>query len=203
MESYAVIHSNVDHGPDFYVGPFCVLGKMPAIAEGVPKLSFGDAIHIRSHTVIYTGNRIGDNFQTGHGVLIREYNEIGNNVSVGSHSVIEHHIKIGNNVRIHSQAFIPEESILEDDVWIGPSVVITNARYPLSANVKANLKGVTLRRRAIIGANATLLPGVEVGEEAIVGAGAVVTKDVPAYAVVVGNPATIINYRGNIKDYNP
>lgn len=66
---------------------------------------------IRSHTVIYAGNMIGNNSHTGHSVVIREENEIPDNVSIGTHSVIEHNVKIANEVRIHSQAFIPEYSV--------------------------------------------------------------------------------------------
>src|SRR3982750_3101310 len=106
---------------------------------------------------------IGANFQTGHGVMIRELNEIGDNVSVGTHSVIEHHVKIGNRVRIHSNAFIPEFSVIEDGAWIGPNVVFTNALYPLSPNAKDNLKGPHVMSDAKIGANSTLLPDVRVG----------------------------------------
>ncbi len=91
---------------------------------------------IRSHTVIYAGNTIGRNFQTGNKVNIRESNRIGDNVSVGTLSVIEHHVEIADNVRIHTQVFMPEFSVLEEGCWIGPNVVLTNAKYPLSPGVK-------------------------------------------------------------------
>jgi acetyltransferase-like isoleucine patch superfamily enzyme len=152
----------------------------------------GSEAHLRSHTVIYAGNLIGDHFQTGNKVNIREWNRIGDHVSVGTLTVIEHHVEIGNNVRIHSQAFIPEFSVLEDDAWLGPNVVLTNAKYPLSRGVKESLKGPRIKRGAKIGANATILPGVVIGEHALVGAGAVVVKDVPDGVVVAGNPARII-----------
>jgi acetyltransferase-like isoleucine patch superfamily enzyme len=142
--------------------------------------------------VIYAGNTIGDNFQTGHQVMIRELNDIGREVSIGTGSVIEHHVKIGDRVRIHSRVFIPEFSVLEEGCWIGPGVVMTNAFHPLCPKVKDCLVGPTVKKGAKIGANATLLPGVVIGENALVGAGAVVTKDVPAGAVVAGNPAKII-----------
>ena len=157
---------------------------------------------IRSHTVIYAGNVIGDDFQTGHGVLLREENEIGNNVSIGSHTIVEHHVKIGNNARLHSNVFVPEFSILEENCWLGPNVVVTNARYPQSKNVKENLRGAHIKRGAKIGANATLLPGVVIGENALVGAGAVVTRDVPDGAVVAGNPARVIKRVREISAYD-
>jgi acetyltransferase-like isoleucine patch superfamily enzyme len=152
----------------------------------------GDGANIGSHTVIYEGNRIGKRLATGHHVLIREANDIGDDVSVGSGSVVEHHIRIGSRVRLHSNVFVPEFSVLDDDCWLGPNVVLTNAKYPRSPGVKQTLRGPTIDRGAKIGANATILPGVRIGEHALVGAGAVVTTDVDAYAVVAGNPARVM-----------
>lgn len=152
--------------------------------------------------MVYAGNRIGDNFQCGHGVLVREENEIGDDVSIGSHSTVEHHVKIGNGVRLHTSVFVPEFSTLEDGCWLGPNVVVTNALYPRSRTAKQHLQGATIKRSAKIGANATLLPGVVIGENALVGAGAVVVKDVPPNAVVVGNPARVIKSITDIAEYD-
>jgi len=124
--------------------------------------------------------------------MIRELNEIGDDVSVGTATVIEHHVKIGNRVRIHSQAFIPEFTVLEDECWIGPNVVITNALHPLCPKAKECLRGPRIHRGAKVGANATLLPDIDIGEFSLIGAGAVVVKDVPPYKVVAGNPAKVI-----------
>lgn len=191
--SDAVVYAGVRLGEGGQIGPFAVIGVPPqGKKEGEAPTIIGPSAIIRSHTVIYAGNVIGSKFHTGHGAMIREDNEIGDDVSVGTGTVIEHHVKIGNAVRIHSQAFIPEYSVLEEGCWIGPRVVITNAKYPRSPSVKESLQGVVVRRNAKIGANATLLPGVEIGENALVGAGSVVTKNVPANAVVAGNPARII-----------
>jgi acetyltransferase-like isoleucine patch superfamily enzyme len=197
------IYPNVHLGEDATIGDFVVLGEPPRGKEpGELETRVGARAVIRSHTVIYAGNHIGDNFQSGHGVLIREENEIGDHVSIGSHSIVEHHVRIGNGVRLHSNVFVPEFSILEDDCWLGPNVVITNARHPRSRTVKERLQGATIKRRAKIGANATLLPGVVVGENALVGAGAVVVEDVPANAVVVGNPARVIKSITDIEEYD-
>jgi len=187
------IHENVDIGEGAVIGDFVIIGEPPrGMKPGELKTRIGKNATIRSHTVIYAGNIIGDNFQTGHHVTVREENKIGDNVSIGTSSVVEHHVRVGDNVRIHSQAFIPEETTLEAGCWIGPKVVIANAKYPLSPGVKSSLKGVTVRKNAKIGANATLLPGIIIGENALIGSGAVVTKDVPAGKVVVGNPARVI-----------
>ena len=157
---------------------------------------------IREPSIIYPGNEIGDKFQTGHFVTIREDNKIGNNVSIGSHSNIEHHIIIEDNVRIHSNCFIPEYTILKHDCWIGPNVVLTNAKYPRSINVKNELKGPMIGEFAKIGANSTILPEIKVGKHALIGAGSVVTKDVPDYAIFVGNPAKQIGDIRTLKKYD-
>lgn len=189
------IYANVALGEGSSVEDFCIVGTPPrGKKDGELATTVGAGAVIRSHTVIYAGNAIGRNFQTGNKVNIRESNRIGNDVSVGTLSVIEHHVEIGDNVRIHTQAFIPEFSVLEEGCWIGPNVVLTNAKYPLSPGVKDQLVGPVIRKGAKIGANATILPGVVVGENALVGAGAVVAKDVPAGAVVVGNPARVISH---------
>jgi acetyltransferase-like isoleucine patch superfamily enzyme len=186
----AVIDPQVVIGEDSQVGELVVLGLDPPDLEA--PLRVGAAARIRSHTVIYRGNAIGDRFQTGHGVLVRESNDIGSDVSIGSHTIVEHHVRIGDRVRIHSNAFIPEFSVIEAGAWIGPCVTLTNARYPKSREAKATLAGPIIREGAKIGANATLLPGVVIGRRALVGAGSVVTRDVPDDAVVVGNPARFV-----------
>ncbi len=194
MNTYR-IYKNVTLGEGTVVEDFSLVGVAPRGAQdGELPTTIGERAVIRSHTVIYAGNVIGRNFQTGNKVNIRESNRIGDNVSIGTLSVVEHHVDIGNNVRIHTQVFIPEFSVLEDGCWIGPNVVLTNAKYPLSPGVKDSLAGPVVRRNAKIGANATLLPGVVIGEGALVGAGAVVVRDVPAGAVVVGNPAHVIRH---------
>lgn len=192
MTTYRIFE-NVTLGEGSVVEDFCIVGTPPrGMKDGELATTIGDGAVIRSHTVVYAGNVIGKNFQTGNKVNIRESNRIGNNVSVGTLSVIEHHVEIADNVRIHTQVFIPEYSVLEEGCWIGPNVVFTNAKYPLSPGVKDSLAGPTIRRGAKIGANVTLLPGVVIGENALVGAGSVVVRDVPPGAVVAGNPARVI-----------
>ena len=200
--STSKVYPNDHLGADSTIGAFCIVGEPPRGKQpGELETHVGAGALIRSHTVIYAGNHIGDHFQTGHGVLIREENSIGNDVSIGSHSLVEHHVTIGNGVRLHSNVFVPEFSVLEDECWLGPNVVITNARYPRSRRVKEQLQGAIIKRRAKIGANATLLPGVTIGENALVGAGAVVGDDGPDHAVVVGNPARVVKTIDEIPEY--
>ncbi len=199
-----LIYPNVSLGEGAVIGPFVVIGEPPRGAgPGDLPTRIGPGAVIRSHTVIYAGNVIGARFQTGHGALIREANQIGDDVSIGTHSIIEHHVVIGDGVRIHSNVFIPEFSLLEEGAWVGPGVVFTNAPYPRSAGVKETLKGPRLLAGAKIGAHATLLPGLTIGRNALVGAGAVVTRDVPDGAVVVGNPARIVKQVAEIAAYQP
>lgn len=196
----AIIYSNVKLGNNVTIEDYCIIG-CPSRGENASspeETIIGDDAHIRSHTVIYSGNKIGNKFQTGNKVNIREKNIIGNNVSVGTLSVIEHHVDISDNVRIHTQAFIPEYSKLEEDCWIGPNVVLTNASYPKSPEAKYNLRGPIIKKQAKVGANSTILPGIVVGENSLVGAGSTVVKDVEAGSVVVGNPSKKINTVDNL-----
>lgn len=187
------IFPGVTLGDGSIVEEYAIIGSPPRGKKaGELETIIGRGAIIRSHTVIYAGNRIGERFQTGNKVNIRESNEIGDNVSIGTLSVIEHHVRIGNGVRMHSQVFVPEYTVIEDDAWLGPNVVITNAKYPLSPGVKETLAGPLIKKGAKIGANATILPGVVIGVNSLVGAGSVVTKDVPDNAVVAGNPARLI-----------
>ena len=181
------------------IGEYVVLGVVPTKIKEATETIIGDNAVIRSHTVIYTGNKIGRNFQTGHHTLIRENNVIGDNVSIGSSSDVAFNVKIGDNVRIHSNVFIPEYSTLEDGCWIGPNVVLANALHPLCPEVKKCIKGPTVKSGVKIGANSTILPGVIVGEDCLVGAGSVVTKDVAKGKVVAGNPARVVKDVSEIK----
>jgi acetyltransferase-like isoleucine patch superfamily enzyme len=195
----AIIYPGVIFGADCIVEDFVIIGVPPrGAAPGELPTIIGDGAVIRSHTVIYAGNQIGHRFQTGNKANIRELNQIGDDVSIGTLSVVEHHVKIGDRARIHTQVFVPEYTTLEEDSWLGPNVVITNAKYPKSPEAKESLKGAHLKRGAMVGANSTLLPGITLGEFSLVGAGSVVTQDVPDKAVVAGNPARIINSLDNL-----
>ena len=126
--------------------------------------------------------------------VIFEEARIGKNCNICAHTLIENDVVVGDNVTIKSGVFIWDGSRIEDDVFIGPNATFTNDVMPRSKQYPDVFKGITVQKGASIGANATILPGINIGQYAMVGAGAVVTKDVPARAVVVGNPAKIIRY---------
>lgn len=144
---------------------------------------------IRTNTVIYNDVEIGDDFKTGHNVVIRDHTVIGDDVLIGTNTVIEGDVRIGNNVSIQSNVYIPRNSIIEDNVFIGPCTCFTNDRYPV--RVEYSLKGPMLRKGCSVGGNSTFLSNIEVGESAIVAAGAVVTRSVPPYYLAIGTPAKI------------
>ncbi|MBC75113.1 MAG: transferase [Halobacteriovoraceae bacterium] len=193
------IYKNVKLGKNVVIEDHCIVGVPPRGAQdGELETVIGDNSVIRAGTIIYAGNKIGSNFQTGNKANIRELNNIGDNVSVGTLSVVEHHVEIEDGVRIHTQVFVPEYTTLKTKCWLGPNVVLTNAMYPMSPNVKDELKGPIIEEGAIVGANSTVLPGVSLGKDSVVGAGSVVTKDVEPSSVVCGNPAKFLKNKSNL-----
>ena len=133
---------------------------------------------------------------------VRENVQVGNSTKIGRNVYIDHDVRIGANVKIQNNAQIYFKTIVEDGVFIGPAVNIVNDKYPRAINLTGSIKtskdwkpGKTIiKKGASIGAGSIVLPNLIVGEYVLVGAGSIVTKSVPAYAKVVGNPAKIINY---------
>jgi acetyltransferase-like isoleucine patch superfamily enzyme len=189
----ARVYPNVELGEGCELQPPCIVGKPPRGAgEGERPLVMGAGAVVRPFTTIYAGSVIGARMQTGQGASIREDNHLGDDVSVGTNAVLEFGNRIGHRVRLHSGCFL-ELVTIEDDVFVGPNTVFTDDPHPMGCPRYEDCKGgATVRRLARIGANCTILPGVEIGEGALVGAGAVVVHDVPPGAVVVGNPARVV-----------
>jgi len=120
--------------------------------------------------------------------------KIGRNCKIEPYVYIEGEVVIGDNCKIKPFVFIPTGVTIEDDVFIGPNVTFTNDKYP-RAHGEWKLLETRVKRGASIGANSVILPGLTVGEYALIGAGTVVTKNVPDYAIVTGNPGRIVRYR--------
>lgn len=139
--------------------------------------------------VIDDGCIIGDGTKIWHFSHIMPNCTIGNNCNIGQNVVVSPGVVLGNNLKIQNNVSIYTGVICEDDVFLGPSMVFTNVINPRSAvERKKEYKPTLVKKGATIGANATIVCGVTLGEYCFIGAGTVVTKDVPAYALIIGNP---------------
>jgi acetyltransferase-like isoleucine patch superfamily enzyme len=150
--------------------------------------------------------QLGSNVKIFHPNLVNLYGcIIGDETKIGSFVEIQKNVSVGSKCKISSHSFLCEGVLIEDEVFIGHGVMFTNDLYPRATNEDGSLKTdadwhvvkTYVKRCASIGSNATILPGVTIGEKAIVGAGAVVTRDVPDYAIVVGVPACTV---GDVRD---
>jgi UDP-3-O-[3-hydroxymyristoyl] glucosamine N-acyltransferase len=185
-----IIYDNVTLGDDTVVGPNSILGEPTAGYYSTsdyqnPPLHIGRNSLIRSEAIIYAGSIIGDNFECGHRVTIREQTTIRDHCRVGTLCDIQGHCQIGHHTRLHSNVHIGQQSVVGNFVWIFPYTVLTNDPHPPS-NV---LVGATVEDYAVIATSVVIMAGVTVGKHALVGAMAMVRSDVQPETVVVGNPA--------------
>jgi UDP-2-acetamido-3-amino-2,3-dideoxy-glucuronate N-acetyltransferase len=145
--------------------------------------------------VIDEGCRIGKGTKIWHFSHVMTDSTLGENCNIGQNVVVSPGVTLGKNVKVQNNVSIYTGVICEDDVFLGPSMVFTNVRNPRSAIVRRGSYEQTLvKRGASIGANATIVCGITLGEFAFVGAGAVVVKDIPAYGLVLGNPGRLVGW---------
>jgi acetyltransferase-like isoleucine patch superfamily enzyme len=161
--------------------------------------SLADNCIVRAGSTIYMNVQIGNNFRTGHNVLIREDTNIGEHVVVGTATVIDAEVSMGSFISIQSQVYISTGCIVEDNVFMGPNCVLLNDKYPIR---KGGLTPARINKGASIGGNCTVLPGVTVGEGALVAAGTVVTKDVPPWHLAKGTPARFTELDDDLRKEN-
>jgi acetyltransferase-like isoleucine patch superfamily enzyme len=193
----AVVFPGTEMGEDVVVEANAVVGKQPSLGrrstaarDEQPPLVIGGGTRILAGAVVFAGSRLGRSVIVGDQACVRERCELGDEVVVGRGSLVENDTTVGARTRIQANAYVTAYSQLEEDVFIAPCVVTTNDNFMGRTEGRLeHMRGPTIRRGARIGGGAVLLPGIEVGEEAFVGAGAVVLRDVPPRAVVVGNPA--------------
>jgi acetyltransferase-like isoleucine patch superfamily enzyme len=196
----AVVYPGTVLGEGVKVLEHAVVGKQPTLSprstakrEPLPPAEIGDATIVSTGAVVFAGTSIGARVIVGDQACVRERVTLGDDVVVGRGSLVENDTTVGALTKIQAHAYITAYSTLEDNVFIAPCVVTTNDNFMGRTERRHELiKGPTIRRGARIGGGAILLPGIEVGEEAFVGAGAVVTKDVEARMLVVGNPARVL-----------
>ncbi len=197
--AHVTVHGATVLGEGCRIQDGAVLGKPPALGpsstaprdNSAPLVVEADAT-VCAGAVILAGARIGERAIVGDQAFVRERAIVGVETVVGRGATVDNDVELGARVRLQTNVYLTAYSVVEDDVFVGPGATTTNddamARHP----PEEPLRGATLRRACRIGAASVLLPGVEVGEEAFVAAGAVVTRDVPPRAVVVGVPARVV-----------
>ena len=176
---------------------YAVVGKQPTLSprstakrEDLPPLELGAGTIVSTGAVVFAGTTVGERVIVGDQACVRERCSIGDDVVIGRGSLVENDTTVGALTKIQAHAYITAYSLLEDNVFIAPCVITTNDNFMGRTETRHELiKGPTIRRGARVGGGAVLLPGIEIGEEAFIGAGAVVIRDVPARALMVGNPA--------------
>lgn len=191
---FATVGDDCDISPDADVGV--------KYTEGCTKPVIGEGATVRSGARIYADVTIGDNFVTGHDILVREQTTIGDNVVVGTDVVIEGQSNVGDTVKFETGAFIPTQTEIGNYVFVGPHAVLTNDPNPQRKREEYEPDGPSLADNVTIGANTTVLPSVTVNEGAMVGAGSVVTKDVPAWSLATGVPATFEPLPDDLQEAN-
>jgi UDP-2-acetamido-3-amino-2,3-dideoxy-glucuronate N-acetyltransferase len=192
-----VVHAGTTIGAACVIEDHVVLGKRPRLAGGssarggVSGLQLADCVTVCAGAVVLAGARLGEGTIIGDQAFVRERSSVGAASLIGRGSVVDNDVVLGARARVQTNVYLTAFTLVEDDVFIGPGVVMTNdhtmARHPPGGE----LRGPTLRRACRIGGGAVLAPGVEIGEEAFVAAGALVIRDVPARAVVMGVPARV------------
>jgi acetyltransferase-like isoleucine patch superfamily enzyme len=183
---FVIIHDDVTIGDDAIIESFCELGYSNGREAG--PLFVGDGAHIRSHSVLYLGSSIGDHLRVGHHAAIRENSKIGNGFQLGTSSIVMGECSIGEYVKTGSQVEIGQRSRLGNFIWLFLNSMLLNDPRPPSAIIV----GPDIGDFAVIGAGSAIFPGVRVGEGSLVGAGCILSTDVPAGQIAVGNPPKLI-----------
>ncbi len=174
---------------DCVIQPGCIVGLRYSSDCGPVRL--GKGARIRAGTIIYADVTAGEDFQTGHHVMIREKTSIGDHVVIGTNTVIDGAVAIGDFVKIESNCYIPTHVRIGNRVFLGPNVTLTNDRYPLKMRDQYSPEGPVLEDGVTLCAAVVVIPGVTIGKGSFVAAGAVVTKDVPPMSLVMGVPGEV------------
>ena len=198
LQPGAVVFGGVVLAAGCVVEAGAIVGKRPRLRPGssaagsVDELVVGEATTICAGAVVYAGARLGPRVIVGDQAQVRERARIGAHSVVGRGSTVDFDTEVGERVSIQTLVYLTARALAEDDVFIGPGVTTTNDDTMNRHRADELLRGPVLRRACRIGGGCVLTPGVEVGEEAFVAAGAVVTRDVPPHAVVMGVPGRVV-----------
>ena len=167
--------------------------------ERITGCEIGDNSKIRPGA-IYSTAKLGSNTRTGHNFLVREKTVIGNNCLIGTNVVIDNNCLIGDNCSFQTGAYIPTGSEIGDSVFLGPNATLTNDKTPLRTEYL--LEKITIEDDVTVGANATIMPGITLGQGSFVAGGSVVTKDIPAWHLAKGCPAIFVELPESLKKPN-
>jgi acetyltransferase-like isoleucine patch superfamily enzyme len=196
--AHVVVHAGTVIGDGCTIEDHAVLGKRPRLARGssakgeVPSLRLEAGVTVCAGAVVFAGASIGEGSIVGDQAYVRERSSIGPGTVIGRGSVVDNDVQVGARVRVQTSVYLTALTLVEDDVFVGPGATTTNDDTMSRHGPETPLRGAVLRRACRVGGGSVLTPGVEVGEEAFVAAGAVVTRDVPARAVVIGVPARVV-----------
>ena len=196
--AYVVVHAGTSIGAGAMIGDHAVLGRAPRLsphsrARGeVGTLRLGAGVSVGAGAVLFAGASISDGAILGEQCFVRERSTIGAGSVIGQGSTVDNDVVVGARARVQSRVYLTSFTLVEDDVFIGPGAITTNDHTMGRHGADSPSRGPSLRRACRIGGGAVIVPGVEVGEEAFVAAGAVVTRDVPPRAVVMGVPARVV-----------
>lgn len=187
-------------GKDCQIQSGCIVGLK--YRDDCQPVKLGDGARIRVGTIIYADVQVGDDFQTGHHVMIREKTIIGNHVVIGTNTVVDGNAAIGDFVKIESNCYIPTHVKIGSRVFFGPNVTLTNDRYPLKLRDQYVPEGPIIEDGVTLGAGVVVCPGVRIGHDSFVAAGAVVTKDVPPLSMVMGVPGRVTPLPKKLQERN-
>jgi UDP-2-acetamido-3-amino-2,3-dideoxy-glucuronate N-acetyltransferase len=200
--AHVVVHDGTVIGAGCSIEDHAVLGKRPRLARhsgargAVGALELGERASVGTGAVVFAGAYVGPDAIVGDQTFVRERASIGAGSVVGRGSVVDNDVLVGARVRVQTNVYLTAFTIVEDDVFVGPGAITTNDDTMARHGPETSVRGATLRRACRVGGGAVLTPGVEIGEEAFVAAGAVVTRDVPPRAVVMGVPARVVREVG-------
>lgn len=200
--AHVVVHAGTVIGDGVRIEDHAVLGKRPRLAPGsrahgdVGPLRLGAGASVGAGAVLFAGATIGRETIVGDQAFVRERATVGDGALIGRGSAVDNDASVGDRARLQTDVYVTAHTVIEEDVFVGPGALTTNDDTMGRHGPELPPRGPRLRRACRIGGGAVIVPRVEVGEEAFVAAGAVVTRDVPARAVVMGVPARVVREVG-------
>jgi acetyltransferase-like isoleucine patch superfamily enzyme len=202
--AHVVVHGDTVIGPGCVIGDHAVLGREPVLSPSssaagaaTGQLRLGAGAVVGAGSIVFAGASVGDGAIVGDQAFVRERSSVGAGSVIGRGSALDNDVAVGARVRVQSGVYLCARTVVEDDVFVGPGAYTTNDHTMARHRPEADVRGPLLRRACRVGGGALLLPAVEVGEEAFIATGAVVTRDVPPRAVVMGVPARVV---GSVPD---